>query len=223
MAFCLTLWVNHANGDGLLGDMMPLILDPSFSSLHCQFLKVWLLGVRWCLGLVALEHHVEQSLHVHDLMFEADPDSASNAPRNLFPAMLVDIPETRADTLLILCDFIDRWPLIGDFRVSVALLWVVNIGINASFEDAVVMRRLCGRLAGGLGQLNVQKGWNVAEVEDACVPELDRLVMKLFVGQHPLGDDVPGAPECSPFIQSRQMAAGVRRGIELKRHPGLDE
>ncbi len=84
-----------------------------------------------------------------------------------------------------------------------AVLRVVDVRVDSSLKNAVEVLWLSGRLGGPLRQLDVQKGRDVTQVEDAGISELDWLIQKLLIGKHATGDGVPGIPESLPVLQSR--------------------
>lgn len=78
------------------------------------------------------------------------------------------------------------------------------------------MRGLAKRHPGGLAELHVEEGGDVAEVEDACVAQLDGLGEELVVGDHAARDGVPGGPEAAPVFEGGDGGVGVLGGVELE-------
>lgn len=56
----------------------------------------------------------------------------------------------------------------------------------------------------------------MAEVEDACVAQLDGLGEELVVGDHAARDGVPGRPETAPVFEGGDGSGGVLGGVELE-------
>lgn len=107
--------------------------------------------------------------------------------------------------------------------MSMAVFWVVYVGIDAPLKDGDVVGRLRGLLPCCFVQLNVQECGNMTEVEDAGVAKLDGLVVELFVRKHAPGDNIPGTPESAPLVQSGQRGGGVYRRCEAEGHSWFDE
>lgn len=78
--------------------------------------------------------------------------------------------------------------------MCMTVLWVVNIGIDATFEHVVIRARLGGRIAGRSCQMHVQEGGNMAQIEEAAVSKLNGLRQKFFLGYHVPRNHVPCRP-----------------------------
>lgn len=85
-----------------------------------------------------------------------------------------------------------------------ASLRVVDVGVNASLKDFVESCRLSGRELRSLVNLDVQECRDMTQVEDTSVSQLDWLLLKVLVGQHSLGDNVPARPEGLPILDGGQ-------------------
>ena len=212
------LRVIEADVNSLSRDIKPLILRPHLFGLASEPLKIGDLDMWWREGLIALEEHVQQSLDVHNLVLEAQPDGPGHCPGNI---TFVETQQPSPHSVLIPQDFIDRRPFLRHFGMVVALLGVINVRIDASFEDA---RKIIGFGAGlprHFGQLNVQEGGNVAKVEDAGVAKADRLFAKLLLGKHAPGDYIPCLPQRVPVGRGRDVRGGVEAGLARERHTSL--
>lgn len=205
------LRVIHADSDRVLGHINPRIRQSSTSCRGAQRRPVRNRRVRRRKRLVTLQHHVQQRLNVHNLMLKRDPDAARYTARQLLQIsairVAVDLLQARADAALVFGNVLDAGPLVGDLGVVVALLRVVDIGVDAALKDGPVARRLGRGLARHFRQLDVEERRDVAQVEDAGVTQLDGLLLQLLVREHALGDNVPRLPERGPVLESGEDAA----------------
>lgn len=97
-----------------------------------------------------------------------------------------------------------------------AIIRIIHVGINSAFEDLRIVRGFAQGRPGGLAELHVQKGWDMAEVEDAGVAKLDGLGEEFVVGDHAASDGVPGGPEAAPVFEGGGGGEGVLGGVELE-------
>lgn len=77
---------------------------------------------------------------------------------------------------------------------------IIDVWVDAPFEDVPVVCWTSGRIASRLCQLDIQKGRNMAQVEDASVAQLDGLFVELLVWEHLTSDDVPRSPKRLPIL-----------------------
>lgn len=218
------LGIVQPQSDFLLRDVEPLVLHARRACLVCQGLEVGPRPVGRGLRLVALQHHVEQGLEVHDLVLEADPDGPPDVPGDPLRAVrVVERREPGSDALLVRQDLLDGRPLVGGLRVLVAEVRVVHVRVDAPFEDGVIGSGLRGRILRRLGELYVQKRRDVAQVEDASVPQLDGLILELVVREHVLRYGVPSSPEALPVFQGRDVGASVLGWGTAERHGRLGQ
>ena len=108
-------------------------------------------------------------------MFEPNPHSSCEFSIRLRPLVVKERPCSISNPFLITQNLAHGRPLIRDLAMSMTVLWVVNIGVDATFKDVAVRARLGGCIAGCSCQINVQEGRNVAQVEEATVSKLDGL------------------------------------------------
>lgn len=97
-----------------------------------------------------------------------------------------------------------------------AIIRIIHIGIDPALKDLRIVRGLAQRHPGGFAELHVKEGGNVAEVEDACVAQLNGLGEELVVGDHAASDGVPGGPEAAPVFKGGYWGGGVLGGMELE-------
>ena len=95
-----------------------------------------------------------------------------------------------------------------------ALFRVVDVGINAPFENVNKGSGLRVLLARCLGQLDVQEGGDMSEIEDASVPQLDWFLGQGRLREHLTCDNVPGRPERRPVDECRERLRRIERGVE---------
>ena len=95
-------------------------------------------------------------------MFKPQPHSSSELSIRLQTFLVKKEPCSISNSFLIIQDLRDRGPLIWNLAMSMTILWVINIRIDATFENLLVRTRLGGRIAGRSCQMNIQEGWNVA-------------------------------------------------------------
>ena len=95
-------------------------------------------------------------------MFEANPHGSSEFSIRIEASGVEKGSCSISDSFLIIKDLTNWRPFIGDFTMCMTILWIVDIGIDTTFEDVVVRTRLGGRLAGRSCQMYVQEGRNMA-------------------------------------------------------------
>ncbi len=95
---------------------------------------------------------------------------------------------------------------------------IVNIGVDASFEDVRVVGGLRERFLCGFAQLYIEKGGDVAQVEDACISELDGFLEELLRGQHFTCDDIPCSPQPLPVLGGWECGTGIYRRDQAECH-----
>ena len=78
--------------------------------------------------------------------------------------------------------------------MSMAILRILDVWIDSPLEHLLVMAGRSGRITGSLGQVDVEEGGNVTQIEDAAIAKVDRLRELLFGGDHLSGHEVPGQP-----------------------------
>lgn len=179
---CSVLRVVNANGDGLGGYIKPLVLDSLLLGLDGELRKVWSGDVQGRMRLVALQHHVQERLDVHEFVLKANPNSSTHMTCDLVLACCIEISHTRSDLVLIGQNLVHGRPLFGDLGVGMAQLGVVDIGVDAALKNCVERDWVCRGLVGGFGQLDVEKSRDVAKVEDARIAQLDGLLQQLVLG-----------------------------------------
>ncbi len=81
-----------ANVDGLRRNVEPLIGDSGRARLARECLKIWSWSTRWRLGLITLEHHVQKSLDMHELVLKAHPNRLGDGAGNPFWAGCIQRP-----------------------------------------------------------------------------------------------------------------------------------
>lgn len=209
--------------DGLSRNINPFIRSPGPESLASHALKVWLHRVRRWQGLGALQHHVKQSLKVHNLMLKPEPDGSADGPRNGICASRVEADEPGTDSVLVGHDVVHRRPLVGNLGVIMALVGVVDIRVDATLEDGIVRSRMGGLVTGSLGELDVEERGDMAQVEDAGVSQLDGLFGQFLLGQHSSRDGVPGRPERLPVIDRGEDSRSVQGRLQREWHFGSAE
>lgn len=99
------LVIIHPNDNRLRRDAMPLVRHSGLLRFFSHAFEVGRFGMRGWLSLVALEHHVKQCFHVHDLVLEAYPDGSGNIPWDVRLSVGIQSSESRADSLLVVDDF----------------------------------------------------------------------------------------------------------------------
>lgn len=206
----------HADRDGLGGNVKPLIRDSDPGGLLRREGKVGTGRAGGRQHLVALQHHVQQRLEMHELVLEADPYSAGNGSGHLAcsgAVVAVEAAQAGPQAGLVVGDDLDGGPLVGHGRVGVAVLRVVDVRVNAALEDDAEHARLRGRLARRLAQLDVEKGRDVAQVEDEGVAELDGLLVEHLRRDHVPRHRVPCLPHALPVLEGGQRSGGVERRV----------
>lgn len=198
----------HSNSDSLRWDIKPLVWYARGVCLLGNLWEIWNHRVWRRNGLVTLQHHVKQSLDMKRFMFESDPDGSADVLVQLI-FIGVKFAKSLANSVLILQNILQRRPLVWNIRVDVAMLRVIDVGINASLKDGVEIDRLCSTSARRLLQLDVEEGGNVAEIENAFITQLDWLLAEFFIGEHLSGDGIPQLPETLPIRPGRQSLFGV--------------
>lgn len=208
------LRVVQADDDCLRGDVKPFVLDSGLDRRLGELLKVGALSMRWGQRLGALQHHVQQRLDVHDLVLEAQPDGTPHGPDDVLLSILVQGDEPGPDALLVREDVLHMRPLAGDLGVLVTELRVVDVRVDAPLEDGVVRRGIGGRRASSLGELDVQEGGDVSQIEDTGVAELDGLLVKVLVWEHAPGDDLPSGPQGGPVVDGGESVCSVQGRVQ---------
>ena len=94
-------------------------------------------------------------------MFEPNPHCSSELSICVHSLTVKEGSRSVPNLFLIIKDFAKWRPLIWDLAVCMTSLWIINVGIDAPFEDALV-GALGGHVAGCSGQMYVQEGGNVA-------------------------------------------------------------
>ena len=94
-------------------------------------------------------------------MFESNPHCSSELSICVHAFIVEEGSCSVPNLLLIIVNFANWRPFIWDLAMCMTILWVVNIGIDAPFEDALV-GALGGHIAGRSCQVYVQEGGNVA-------------------------------------------------------------
>lgn len=214
------LGIIHAKDDALLGHVHPRIGHARAAGGGAERSKVWHRRMRRRERLIALQHHIQQRLDMHQLVLKGDPDASRHGAGQLVRVaavrLVIQLGEARAHPALVGGDFGHGRPLVGDLGVVVALLRVVDVRVDAALKDGPVAGRVSGGRPRHLGQLDVEKGRDVAQVEDAGVAELDGLLLELLVREHALCDNVPELPHGGPVLEGGEHA-GVLRGEGAKR------
>ncbi|KAK8028755.1 hypothetical protein PG991_005811 [Apiospora marii] len=162
----------------------------------------------------------KKCLHVHDLVLEANPDGSPYISGDRVLAIFIELDEFSPDSFLVTEYLLNSGPLIRDLRVGMTMIWVIDIGIYASFEDGMVECWLCRGQLGHFAELNIQEGRNVPQVEDAGVAQLDRLVKQLLIGQHALRDGIPAKPKVLPVIERWERCLSILRRLPAELHGG---
>ena len=189
------VWVIDSDGDLLSWDVEPFIFHSRLLGLSRKLLEVGLhCPGRWY-GFVALQQHVEQSLQMHGLVLKAQPHHTTSPSITVGLARFVKIRDSLADSALVVQHLVKWRILIGDLTVSVNMLGVVDVRIDATLEDLSVVSRVRRWQLRAFDDLHVQERRNVTEVEDACIAKLDRLLVELIIRNHLSGNSVPGLPE----------------------------
>lgn len=204
----LVFGIVHSNSDDLLWDIKPLVLHARGVCLLGNLWEIRNDRVWWWEGLVTLKHHVQQSLDMKHFVLESDPDGSADVLVQLI-FLGVESTKSLANSVLVFQDFLQSRPLVGDFRVVVAVIGVIDVGIDASLKDGVEINGLCSTSACRLLQLDVEEGGDVAEVENACITQLDWLLVELFIGKHLSGDGVPQLPHILPIRPCGQSLLGI--------------
>lgn len=95
-------------------------------------------------------------------MFETNPHGSSELSIRL-QAFITKEGSCSISQSFLIIEYLTNWrPLIWNLAMCMTVLWVVNIGIDAPFKDAMVRARPGGRIAGRSCQMYVQEGGNVA-------------------------------------------------------------
>lgn len=95
-------------------------------------------------------------------MFEPNPQSSCNISIGLRAFVVEQGSRSISNSFLVAKNLTDWRPLVWNLAMRMTVLWIVNIGIDTTFEDVPVRAGLRSRLAGRSRQMNVQKSGNVA-------------------------------------------------------------
>ena len=94
-------------------------------------------------------------------MFKPNPHCSSEL--SICPqAFIVKEGSCSVPNSFLIIENLAKWrPLIWDLAMRMTILWIVDIGIDATFEDALV-GALGGHVAGCSSQMYVQEGGDVS-------------------------------------------------------------
>ena len=59
--------------------------------------------------------------------------------------------------------------------MCMAIFWIVHIWVDTSLKDLLVKAWLGGGLASSPGEMDVEKGWDMSQIDQTAGPELDGL------------------------------------------------
>ena len=107
-------------------------------------------------------------------------------------------------------------------RMRVALVRIVHTGVDPALERGEVRARADGLRAELAREEDVRERREVADVEERLVPEVDRLGVQEFWGDHAEGDEVPDLPAAHE-LGERGGAVWVGAGVEGRRGRGGEE
>ena len=82
--------------------------------------------------------------------------------------------------------------------MRMAVRRVVDVRVDASFENLLEEAGFCQAAVGRLSDLDVGKGWNMSQIENAGIAKFDRFLQQFFLRNHLPGDDVPYLPKLTP-------------------------
>src|SRR5689334_22734676 len=101
--------------------------------------------------------------------------------------------------------------------MSMALSGVIDIRINATLENLVVIFWISRTLPRGFGEMDISEGWYVAQIEDEVISQVDGLIQKFVTGYHGSGGSVPCSPHLLPIFNGRDFGPCVfsRIGTEV--------
>ena len=104
--------------------------------------------------------------------------------------------------------------------MSVAQIGVFYIRVDSPLEHLMVRAGGSGSALSCSGEVYVEESWDMTQIEQATVPQVDWLAEDVLTREHLLGDKIPCSPKLPEFIEARDRARGVDLGIQRERHDG---
>jgi hypothetical protein len=88
----------------------------------------------------------------------------------------------------------------------VTVVWIVNVRINASLKDIPEVGWLGGTTTNGLVKEHVKKRWDVSNVEETFMTQVNWLLVKHGFWNHLYGNGIPSGPKDFPFVDRGDVA-----------------
>lgn len=204
----------HADSDGLLRNIKPLVGHSLLQRLLSHLPKVGPSPVRGRKSLWTLQHHVQERLKMHDLVLKAKPNRPSYVARNVGLADSVQAQKPGSNAVLVGENIADSRPCIWHFGMIMTFGRIIDVRVDAPFEDVPVLCWMSCRLSGGFRQLYIQECRDMSQVEYARIAELDGFLIELLVREHLAGDNIPCSPKRPPILDRGKWAGGVEFGYQ---------
>jgi hypothetical protein len=88
-------------------------------------------------------------------VLKANPESFGEATVLIGGSFLNNGSCSVSYPLRVIQYLVKRWPLVWDLTVSVTLLWILNIGINATLKDLLIVFRIGGLSTQSSSQVDI--------------------------------------------------------------------